>query len=987
MPEPIADDSIKTRCTLKVEKGSDYENMQWMIDGTSHTENEVLAAQSKCSDGLSLAEFKNFGCLRADGHRLQLRKLYGLIETEALSFEQPSVLSLIMQTIWECEGKGESGVARETHSDLNHNKFSLSMLTLLSKFIEQQKDNWMHPLKLVTASFIIVRIMEISRNDEAISDEIVEILNDLRIVAIDWIEKIQDAICVLENRDESMEQSLRIKLAMVAFAGIVTFFVHPNHKFHGKILQPNQRNGYSAHRIWLQFIITLNNNILLSQAVNMPVFLRLVQNIGVQLEMSMRKLISSSLFSDLPVLIKKQWKNTDVADIKTFYFDEECPQIICTEVNNVIVKIYIVTGDFLVNDLPVARLPRKICDDPLYARVFQNFSFEVQPEDSNTFCTLHSYKQCVYTFSCITDGIVITERNYDEIEMELLPIGVLENEVPYLLVENYSHWWNKNENTVDFRPKLFNDKRFLSEDGVEYRLHLNRNHLVHLQTERNLLDVTSDSYSNIVKQLSRLEHPDFINILLDSSKFATVELYRMNLKFKINIENNIPPYDILSNEFSNMRVSLQQKCGTLYGLNHGLLLESVNRNGSAAELILMPHGKINIEREKNHVTVNIVTSCELSNPPFHLYRIDNTCRQLKAANNSHSAWIYLAYLHAITSHGEIEPLTRICGTESALQILQSGFVWSSVPYNDESIQLLTNFTELSPKRNAKGGTQKVIWLDFIPPHSAQDSYVFIARKLLEDSQRLHVLHFAKDVTIALKTDLDLNKREYLRHLEFSPNLRVADTFLQRESIYTTLPKMLKNQLSIETRIISSLYHKNGFYAANGFDLWSFLTNNFKNLVGLAYSDEELRAIGNLHNIDNIANLWISLYATAQKKSFNSEEFALIWGFLAHKNKDIEPILLLQVVEKNADEFDKPPDVEQYDISEGFYSKEKVIEILRDNVSGKYFYDKSERDRIISELSDKIDKAWPCEQFDFYEFVPFSQSYYLCDERKVGDLVS
>lgn len=142
MPEPITNDSIKMRCTLKIQEGSDYNALQWTINKTWHTQNQVIASQSKCPDGLSLAEYKNFGSLRADGHRLQWHKLYAMIECEGLSFEQPSVLSLILQTIWECEEKGEAGFIRESSAFLESSTFARKFLELLEKFMEQQKDNW-----------------------------------------------------------------------------------------------------------------------------------------------------------------------------------------------------------------------------------------------------------------------------------------------------------------------------------------------------------------------------------------------------------------------------------------------------------------------------------------------------------------------------------------------------------------------------------------------------------------------------------------------------------------------------------------------------------------------------------------------------------------------------------------------------------------------------------------------------------------------------
>lgn len=141
LPPKMSDEHIKKLCTLKVDD-KEYSGLQWALNGTKHTQNEVIARQKECPQNLSLSEFKNFGSLRADGHRLQLRKMYAMIESEAMSFEKSSVLSLIIQTIWETGVSGDSGSIRESHIDFDDLRFAAAMIKMLAKFCEQQKDNW-----------------------------------------------------------------------------------------------------------------------------------------------------------------------------------------------------------------------------------------------------------------------------------------------------------------------------------------------------------------------------------------------------------------------------------------------------------------------------------------------------------------------------------------------------------------------------------------------------------------------------------------------------------------------------------------------------------------------------------------------------------------------------------------------------------------------------------------------------------------------------
>lgn len=129
--------------------------------------------------------YKNYGTLRADGHRLQLRKLYAMISTEALSFEKESVLSLIMQTLWECgvnEDAEDEDSIQESHIDFTDPTFCIAMIELLEEFVEQQKENWMHPLKLLMVTLLAIRAFEINQSDD-VANRILQLLNEIRIKA------------------------------------------------------------------------------------------------------------------------------------------------------------------------------------------------------------------------------------------------------------------------------------------------------------------------------------------------------------------------------------------------------------------------------------------------------------------------------------------------------------------------------------------------------------------------------------------------------------------------------------------------------------------------------------------------------------------------------------------------------------------------------------------------------------------------------------
>lgn len=66
---------IKKMCTFDAR--NEFKELQWTLHGTNHNENSVLASQNRCSTDLKLSDYKNFGSLRADGYRCQVREILG----------------------------------------------------------------------------------------------------------------------------------------------------------------------------------------------------------------------------------------------------------------------------------------------------------------------------------------------------------------------------------------------------------------------------------------------------------------------------------------------------------------------------------------------------------------------------------------------------------------------------------------------------------------------------------------------------------------------------------------------------------------------------------------------------------------------------------------------------------------------------------------------------------------------------------------------
>lgn len=440
MPSKIASETIKNVCT-PFKLCGEYRALQWTLDGTGHTENDVLAQQSKCPESLSISEYKNFGTLRADGHRLQLRKLYAMIETEALSFEKESVLMLIMQTLWECGIKGDrtphvqQGI-RESHIDFLNQEFCTKLLESLEAYTKRQENNWMHPFKLLMVTLIAVRIFEMNNepHTHALNDKVVDLLLNIRAIIYDWIERIEQAIREIKTPDEDAERQLRLKLIYVAEIGCLTFFIHSKHNHFDMVLQPRYFENQTAPQQWLHFIITLKSNLQVyarneqQLPANLRMFLRVIELIGIGLEATMKEMILDDR-QQIYESVRMQWPRSNYGEFQSVDFNPEFNEILTViaivDDARQMVTIDIITGSFLVNGLPLSRLPNYILESEVYQWFFGDLAFEVQPDNQKSFSTLKKYNDCLYEFKKLDDNIIIIERSDNGIERELIHFGKL----------------------------------------------------------------------------------------------------------------------------------------------------------------------------------------------------------------------------------------------------------------------------------------------------------------------------------------------------------------------------------------------------------------------------------------------------------------------------------------------------------------------------------------------------------------------------------
>jgi hypothetical protein len=431
-----------------------------------------------------------------------------------------------------------------------------------------------------------------------------------------------------------------------------------------------------------------------------------------------------------------------------------------------IVQVNVLRGEFLVDGNPVGRLPATITGRADYSRIFGDVVFEVQPAagQRGKYVSLHALESTLFSFELDGDRLIVVQR-YEKKgdEYELIPHASFKgddgDDLPVELIDGYSHWLLKGPKggVVVFRPVKFDDPGFnASRDKPDYRLALANNTVTETKSGRLLVDVRSKTFKEICGVMDRLDDSQFVHIFVPQHNHQHEErhqqdaqndyrpqiiLSRLGLHFVLDASTCPGKIVIHSREHGGMRVDNEQNVDTLIGLRHGLVLRGAHDR--THRKILIPHGNIDrLPSKLGHQAVHIRLE-SLHSPAFFEYDIDRRFCKLHGAA-SKLAWLYLAQLHAETSHVLPDPLTGLTGTEMALQLLQSPRCWSSEPWDAAAIRILSAIAKLSPQRSYypphMKSMQTVAWPAALPSMAAHDALWLLARQLVADGARLASLH-------------------------------------------------------------------------------------------------------------------------------------------------------------------------------------------------------------------------------------------------------
>jgi hypothetical protein len=210
-------------CTLQLP--ASYEALQFALDATTHTSNEVIAKQSTCPRHLTLHEFYSFATLRS-GYRLQWRNVARELVTGILNFNREETHLLILQAIWQAGPSSASSSCRESHVDLEEEEFGLTLLSVLKENITNVEENWQAVVAVRTFVAVVARLLSVSPHN-SVHQGCYRFLKKARGVALSWTRELTQLLH--DDRDAEHLESLNTHTLEIALTCYGTFDVEIRH--------------------------------------------------------------------------------------------------------------------------------------------------------------------------------------------------------------------------------------------------------------------------------------------------------------------------------------------------------------------------------------------------------------------------------------------------------------------------------------------------------------------------------------------------------------------------------------------------------------------------------------------------------------------------------------------------------------------------------------------------------------------------------------
>ncbi|TVY48539.1 hypothetical protein LOCC1_G001313 [Lachnellula occidentalis] len=899
--------------------------------------NTVVSSQSDCPDHMSLDEYKALSNL-ALGYRIQWQNILQLSVTSSVDFKKLETGLTILQSIHQTGPSSSGSVLRAGHEILDDDNLTRAILKALREALQKVKENWESSQALSTFISLAARVLSLTSSDQ-IKEGCLLYLASVRVVAFGWVNLLRDkAHMAISDDQRSYLLSRALEVALVC----ADSFNCDERYLEALLAIPEDLS------LLIQCSIVIQEGDYTLTHTSDPIVSLLYQRWKGLTYRSYPILATNIIENSSPSLddaMSKSWSAYKAGSGWRRSPEQDGHWLITRtasqdNIPGLFVHFNLLSGELLVNGLPLARLPLQYEHHPMYRTLFGSCAIEVMPTSVQgmEFSGKKDYAGYTLHFGINQSPDESSPSEHDLLvqaitggqKYELVPSRLLRGNFPVFFVEEFVHWYDCYDNSLEFRPV----KSPWNTSPHNWRLTWSTSTSAWQMTKDDvsLVGIRSQSAKKLSDILNPLEDPLRMHAFFHHvSSSLEIELPRLQLGFYLKPGDS----SIQSRQFRGMSIDLDQSLGALVGLRNKLMLKHDNGGN---RLVILPEGDVTWRAEGEHIHVLIDKD---SATKAHAYHVDDKIGRLMDNGNLQSKLI-LCYLHALTSFCLPDPLTRKTGTEQALSVLNSAAVKSFDQLEQKNVEVLHKIAQLTPGRNYYPENERVMqtvsWdlnLGFLAQHGG---FYKTVKSIFDQANRTNI--FYPDSNVKLP-QLDQVKAELLqRDCIRSSTFRVSgfgaeDHTVNHDKVYGARDQQQSASRYSEAFVMSSLiYHERAILQYRPpphfrDHLWKYLLRTQasgevifgpKNPLQICDLNYDARLLDNEHSSDFLSENWCALHQTFSQEQSRVEKFNLMLWFstLAFANNAdmdiIQTLASFYVLPSMARR--TPPQINSFQLSQG-----------------------------------------------------------------------
>lgn len=796
--------------------------------------NTVIASQSDCPDHMSLDEYKALSTIPL-GYRIQWFHILRELSLPSVDFKKAETSIVILQSIYQVGPPKIGSVFRESHSILDDEDFSYHLLEALHGALQRVKENWESSQALETFMSLAHRLLSLT-SSHRIAGECLAYLAKVRLVTFNWVNLLRQKSHEATNDDQRID--LGVKAVEIALICADSFNLDERY-LDGVLSVPEEAT------ILIQCSIVIQEGELTVSKATEPITSLLYRR-WKALSYRCYTIFATEILEKhnqcLDNAIKRLWSAYHAGYGWQVASDESNRWLVTQAapkggINPIWVHFNLLDSELLVNGVPLTRLPAQYERHPYYPILFGNSTIEVLPtpvpgmqfsgKEQYDGYTLHFGINSFSSALGSSEADLLIQAMKDGQEYELIPSRALRGNFPTAFVEDFVHWYDINNQSVEFRPvkdpwksSSKNWRLSRSTPGSNWQLTKDGNSLVGVKSD------TAQLLSRILAPLEDLLR--IHNIFNRQSLSLEIDLPKIRLGFYLKLKES----SIQSRQFRGMSIDPDQSLGTLTGLYNKIILKDKKQGNRR---LIVPEGPVRHQIRDGHVRVHIDKT---SASKAHAYEVN--CRLGTLIDNENlQSKLLLGYLHALTSFCLPDALTGRTGTEQALSILNSAAVRSFGQLTEENVDLLEQIAHLTPRRSYYPAHERVMqvveWsseLGFLAQHGG---FYKCVKSIFGQAETAKVFYPESKLALPeLKSNQELLERDCIR----SSTFRVAgfgaeDHTIEHDAKYSARDGSGISALGLRAFSMSSVIYCSS--AALPFDipsssylknqLWNFLSKS------------------------------------------------------------------------------------------------------------------------------------------------------------------